>query len=94
MNGTSVPAVDVSCSSASDCEMQTPPVNPRPIGFSPEVVPVTVTVAGLTNTIGSFTYQTPLPPDPPPAEFCQECEADGGHCVKVGARFVCKGLLH
>jgi hypothetical protein len=94
MNGTSVPAVDVSCSSASDCEMQTPPVNPRPIGFSPAVVPVTVTVAGLTNTIGSFTYQTPLPPDPPPAEFCQECEADGGHCVKVGARFVCKGLLH
>ena len=91
MNGISVPAVEVSCSSANDCTMQTPRVSPPPVGFSPVVVPVTVTVAGLTNTIGAFTYQTPLPPPPP--DFCQECKADGGHCVKLdNGMFACRGL--
>jgi hypothetical protein len=90
MSGKPVPAVGVSCSSAKDCTMQTPPMTPPPVGFSSVDVPVTATVAGLTNTIGVFTYQR-SPPEFDPVQFCQECEQqDGGHCVKVNGRLVCR----
>jgi hypothetical protein len=89
MNGTSVPAINVSCSSATECTMTTPALNPPSDG--PVVVPVTMTVNGLTNSIGGFTYATPTPPPPPPNSYCQICRENGGNCIKVNGKYICTG---
>src|SRR5262249_28977618 len=89
MSGRSIPATDVSCSSTTECTMKPPPLDPP--GDGPVAAPVVVTVAGLTNTIGGFTYETPTPPPPPPRVFCELCREGGGRCISVNGKLVCQG---
>jgi hypothetical protein len=53
-NGVLTPALDVSCSSTTMCTMKSPPLNPP--SDQSVVIPVQVTVAGMTSQIGGFTY--------------------------------------
>ena len=57
-NGVLTPALNVSCSSTTMCTMRSPPLNPP--SDQSVVIPVQVTVAGMTSQIGEFTYIPPV----------------------------------
>jgi hypothetical protein len=87
-----VPATNVSCSPStlnagdSVCTMTTPPQPQNPPSDGPLVVPVTARVNGNSFSIGSFTYEAPIPPPP----TCRQCILNGGRCVKSGSTWICK----
>jgi hypothetical protein len=91
--GGHLQSIGLSCASTTQCTMQTPPLTPP--GPGPTAVPVTIAVGSKIAPLGEFTYVTPSSPQKPPswAQFCRECQQDGGTCVAVDGKHICKGTL-
>jgi hypothetical protein len=85
--GAVTPALNVSCDSSTHCTMTSPAVTaPR---ANNAAASVSVTVNGVSGSLGSFAYPNP----PPPVNVCLQCREAGGTCVRVNGKWVCKGTL-
>jgi hypothetical protein len=85
--GSVTPALNVSCDSSTHCTMTSPSVSaPR---ANNSAANVSVTVNGVTGSLGRFAYPNP----PPPVNVCVLCREGGGRCVKVNGKWVCEGTL-
>jgi len=62
-SGGSAPAVNVTCSSSTQCTITSPALSASASGPAAQVM---ATVNGYTNSVGTFTYGSAPPPPPPP----------------------------
>ena len=84
-----IAAPQLKCPSVLLCTFTTPPLNPA--GSDPAVIPVTLTLNGMTFPMGSFTFKNP--PAPPTRITCQVCAQRGQKCGTKNGKIVCIGTV-